>query len=94
MPSLGAPELIIIFFIVLILFGVGKLADVGKSLGQGIREFRKATSESEPKPAPPAGEGFCPSCGTAHPPEQRFCSSCGAALTALDSRGPRSESPG
>lgn len=58
MPQLGVPELIIILVIVLILFGAGKLAEVGGALGRGIREFRKASKEveeaakeEEPKPA-------------------------------------------
>ena len=42
--TLGGPELIIILFIVLIIFGAGKLGDVGGSLGKGIREFKKATA--------------------------------------------------
>ena len=47
MPSLGVPELIIILVIVLILFGAGKLADIGGALGKGIREFRNASNEAE-----------------------------------------------
>jgi sec-independent protein translocase protein TatA len=47
MPQLGMPELIIILVIVLILFGAGKLAEVGGALGRGIREFRKASREVE-----------------------------------------------
>lgn len=47
MPQLGVPELIIILVIVLILFGAGKLAEVGGALGRGIREFRKASREVE-----------------------------------------------
>lgn len=47
MPQIGVPELIIILVIVLIVFGAGKLADVGGALGRGIREFRKASSEAE-----------------------------------------------
>ena len=46
MPSLGLPEIAIILVIVLIFFGVGKLPQVGGALGEGIREFRKA-SEGE-----------------------------------------------
>lgn len=38
---LGAPELLIIAIIIIVIFGVGKLGDVGKSLGRGIREFRE-----------------------------------------------------
>lgn len=38
----GATEMIIILVIVLVIFGGGKLAGVGKSLGQGIREFKES----------------------------------------------------
>ena len=41
MPSLGTPELLIIFAIVVLLFGAGKLSGVGGALGKSIREFRK-----------------------------------------------------
>lgn len=44
MPSLGAPELIIVLIIVLLIFGAGRLPEVFRSLGSGIREFRDASS--------------------------------------------------
>jgi sec-independent protein translocase protein TatA len=44
--GLGVGELLIILLIVIIFFGVGRLGEVGGALGQGIREFRKA-SEGE-----------------------------------------------
>jgi sec-independent protein translocase protein TatA len=53
MPELGVPELLIIAVIVLLLFGPGKAADIGSSLGKSIREFRKATTEDD-APAPAA----------------------------------------
>ena len=43
MPSLGVPELLIILVVFVLIFGVGKLPQVGKALGQGIREFKEAT---------------------------------------------------
>jgi len=43
MPHLGVPELLIIMVIFVLVFGVGKLPQIGKALGQGIREFREAT---------------------------------------------------
>jgi len=45
MPNLGPTELIIILVIVLLIFGAGKLATVGGSLGKGIRDFREAMKE-------------------------------------------------
>jgi sec-independent protein translocase protein TatA len=40
-PNLGVPELLIILVIIVLVFGVGKLPQIGKALGQGIREFRE-----------------------------------------------------
>jgi len=40
-PTIGATEGIIILVVILIVFGVGKLPQVGGALGKGIREFRK-----------------------------------------------------
>ncbi len=48
--GIGAPELILILVIVIIVFGVGRLGEVGAALGKGISEFRKATrGDDEPK---------------------------------------------
>lgn len=48
----GPTELIIILVIVLVIFGAGRLADVGKGLGKSIKEFREATKEDEKPDAP------------------------------------------
>ena len=45
LPQIGMPELLIILLMVLFIFGVGKLPQVGKALGQGIREFREGTQD-------------------------------------------------
>jgi sec-independent protein translocase protein TatA len=45
--SLGMPELIVIFVIALIVFGPRKLPELGRSLGIGINEFKKATSAKQ-----------------------------------------------
>lgn len=47
MPVPGAMELILLLVIVLIIFGPGKLPDIGSAVGKGIREFRKASSDLE-----------------------------------------------
>ncbi len=47
MFGIGMPELIIIFIIILIIFGAGKLPEIGSGIGKGIRNFKKATSEAE-----------------------------------------------
>ena len=57
---LGAPELLLILAVVVILFGVGRIGKIGKELGTGMREFRKGLQgDDENKPAtttPPPDE--------------------------------------
>lgn len=43
--GIGIPELLIILVIVLIIFGAGKLPQIGEGLGKGIKNFKKATQE-------------------------------------------------
>lgn len=45
MGQLGFSEMLVIFVVALLVFGPKKLPELGKSLGKGIREFRKATNE-------------------------------------------------
>ena len=44
---IGGPEIIIILIVVLLLFGGRKIPELAKGIGKGIKEFRKATDESE-----------------------------------------------
>ena len=51
MFGLGMPEMIVILVIVLIIFGAGKLPQIGDGMGKAIRNFRSATREKDdPKP--------------------------------------------
>jgi sec-independent protein translocase protein TatA len=43
--SLGTPELVVIFVLILLLFGPNRLPELARGLGKGMREFRKVTSE-------------------------------------------------
>ena len=45
MFGIGMPELIIILIIILIIFGAGKLPEIGSGIGKGIRNFKKATHD-------------------------------------------------
>lgn len=48
MPGkLGLPEILLILFIALLIFGPSKLADLGKGLGEGIKNFKSAVKEGE-----------------------------------------------
>jgi sec-independent protein translocase protein TatA len=69
MPGFGLLELVIIFAIVIAVFGAGRLSDVGSALGKSIREFRGATA----KPV-------CPNCGETAPAAAHFCGACGSRL--------------
>ena len=82
---MGAPELIIIALIVLLLFGSSKLGDLGGSVGRGLREFRQATKEDDEArvpvvTSPPSTMALphvsAPSVnGTAH-----YCAECGGRV--------------
>ena len=43
--SIGMPELVLIFIIALIIFGPKKLPEIGKSLGKGLAEFKRASDD-------------------------------------------------
>ena len=47
MFGIGMPELIVILVIILIIFGAGKLPQIGEGIGKGIRNFRKATKDKD-----------------------------------------------
>ena len=47
MGKFGLTEILIILGIAIILFGAGRLADIGKGLGQGIRNFKKGLKEDD-----------------------------------------------
>lgn len=46
-PNIGLPELILIFIIALVIFGPGKLPEVGKAVGKSLSEFKKAQKNLE-----------------------------------------------
>ena len=45
--SLGMPELLVILVIILIIFGAGKLPEIGGAIGKGIKNFKRATHEPD-----------------------------------------------
>ena len=56
MFGIGMPELIIILVIILVIFGAGKLPEIGTGIGKGIRNFRKATSGKDEIDVTPDGK--------------------------------------
>lgn len=83
MPDIGVPELLIIALIVVLLFGPGKVADIGGSLGKGIREFRRVTREDDDAPGGAAANGSAPP-ATGTPPA---LGDAGAANGAVSTPG-------
>ncbi len=87
-------HLIIILVIVLVIFGPGKLTEIGGALGKGIREFKKSTAEqpetlkATESPAPSVSTAAnsnlkaCPVCHTENPVANKFCAHCGAVLAS------------
>jgi sec-independent protein translocase protein TatA len=45
LPHLGFPELIVILFIIILIFGANRLPDIGRGIGKGIRNFKDATKD-------------------------------------------------
>lgn len=56
--SLGLPELLIILLIVIVIFGASKLPQLGKGIGEGIKNFRNSLKGEQPR-------------GNGEPPEKR-----------------------
>jgi sec-independent protein translocase protein TatA len=48
--KLGIPELLVILVIALIIFGPSKISELGKGLGEGIKNFKSAVKDGEPTP--------------------------------------------
>ena len=94
--GLGPLELVIILLVLVMIFGASRLADLGGSLGKGIRQFKKEVQDDEKdedlltqsadRPVTSNGDAIsavrCPSCGTLNAVGSKHCSNCGAAIAA------------
>ena len=88
--GVGPGELLLILVLALIVFGPGKLPEIGSAVGKGIREFRRTTSEVtqeltksmevDARELPRPVSLTCPSCGASNLAGNKFCGRCGAAL--------------
>lgn len=89
-------HLLIILVIILIVFGAGKLPEVGGGLGKSITEFRRGVRDATtdepvaessaigtPAPTPVKNTAqTCATCGASMPAGARFCANCGAKVSA------------
>jgi len=96
--GLGLPELLVILVVLVLIFGVNKVGDLGGALGKSVREFREAAKEDETSPAPGATNNnatssvaaptqvtaarFCSNCRSQVDAESKFCAQCGAPTQA------------
>jgi sec-independent protein translocase protein TatA len=82
--GLGFPEMLLILAVVFIIFGVGRLPEVGGAVGRSIREFRKASKEPDEleAPAEDAAPSECSKCSAEIAPNVKFCAECGAPVQA------------
>jgi len=52
MGRIGLPEMLVVLFIVILIFGANRLPDIGRGIGRGIKNFKAATKEDEEKDEP------------------------------------------
>ncbi len=84
MFGMGMPELLIILVIALLVFGAGRLPEIGSSLGKAIKGFKEASDKPEPEPEAKKEIGaakFCPHCGKGAGVDAVFCPACGKKIT-------------
>lgn len=60
MFGLGVPELVIILVVALLIFGPGRLPEIGGAIGRGIRDFRKAFESKDDEPKKVDGNSDAP----------------------------------
>jgi sec-independent protein translocase protein TatA len=83
--GLGVPEILIICAVIVLIFGVSKVGDIGGALGKSVREFRREAkndgSDDEPE-AIASSSVQCTNCGEQISGEAKFCAKCGAPRQA------------
>ena len=78
--GIGPPELLIIFAILLLVFGASRLPKLARSMGQAGKEFKAGLKEGyQEQPI----EGPCPFCGADVPAESKFCPGCGKSAEEI-----------
>ena len=88
MSGIGAPELLIVFVVILLLFGASRLPNLARSMGQASKEFKTGLKEgAREEPV----EGPCPFCGARVEAESRFCPGCAKPVSEILAERSRQE---
>jgi sec-independent protein translocase protein TatA len=90
---IGPWEIFILLVVLVIVFGAGRLSQVGGAVGRSVREFRSAVRD-EPLVAQPvvvAPPVICAACQASNLASNRFCSTCGATLVSQPVAAPATE---
>lgn len=92
--DIGFGEIILIFLVALIVFGPGRLPEVGATLGRAMRELRRASAEMTTELTrsvapqlhdnPPEEKFPCLHCGAPNARSAKFCQQCGKPLSEPD----------
>ncbi|MFN2594946.1 MAG: twin-arginine translocase TatA/TatE family subunit [Actinomycetota bacterium] len=78
--DIGAPELIIVLLVVLLIFGASRLPKLARSMGQASKEFKQGMKEGyKEQPV----EGPCPFCSVQVPADSKFCPGCGKSADEI-----------
>lgn len=75
--NIGPWELVLVFLIVLVIFGANKLPKIAKDLGSGIREFKKSISGEREEKDEKKEQAACSKCGAKLQQGAKFCPECG-----------------
>lgn len=83
MFDVGMPELLLIMVIALVVFGPGKLPQIGRSLGAAIRDFKASITETpSPLPTPASEKTFCSACRRPLQKDWVICPHCAGTREA------------
>jgi sec-independent protein translocase protein TatA len=85
--TIGPWEIVILLLILVIIFGAGRLSQVGGALGKSVRDFRSAVRDDSAHHVAPAATVSvppvtCAACQAVNPSTNKFCSACGADLAS------------
>ena len=88
--NIGAPELLILLAVLLLIFGASRLPKLARSMGQAGKEFKAGMKEGyQEQPV----EGPCPFCQTEVTPDSKFCPGCGKSADDIVAEKTKQKKP-